>query len=162
MRWATRKHCHVDRAACAWLIRRFIDEAPEFVFVEDPAEVPEDATPFDMRGAELSHHRGQCSFETFLETYDLIDPVLCEIGRIIHEADLADERFDAPESIGVEVMLRGLSMTNDDDAMLALTDRIFDGLYEFKRQALILGRDPSYCLPGEQRSGASWPPRPSR
>ena len=143
MRWATRPNCHVDRAACAWLIRRFIDDEPEFLFVEDPTDVPDDATPFDMRGVELSHHRGQCSFETFLETYDLVDPVLWEIGRIIHEADLADERFDAPEAIGVDVLLRGLSMTNDDGAMLALTDRIFDGLYEFKKQALILGRDPS-------------------
>jgi len=143
VRWATRPNCHVDRAACAWLIRRFIDDEPEFLFVEDPTDVPDDATPFDMRGVELSHHRGQCSFETFLETYDLVDPVLWEIGRIIHEADLADERFDAPEAIGVDVLLRGLSMTNDDGAMLALTDRIFDGLYEFKKQALILGRDPS-------------------
>jgi hypothetical protein len=143
VKWATRKNCHVDRAACAWLIRRFIDEAAEFVFVEDPAEVPEDATPFDMRGVALSHHRGQCSFETFLETYELADPVLWEIGRIIHEADIADERFDAPEAIGVDVLLRGLSLTNDDDAMLALTDQIFDGLYAFKKQALLLGRDPS-------------------
>lgn len=143
MKWATRKNCHVDRAACAWLIRRFIDDAPEFVFVDDPAEVPDDATPFDMRGVELSHHRGRCSFETFLETYDLVDPVLWEIGRIIHEADIADERFDAPEATGVDVLLRGLSLTNDDDAMLVLTDRIFDGLYEFKKQALLLGRQPS-------------------
>ncbi len=65
MRWATRKHCHVDRAACAWLIRRFLDPEAEFVFVDDPDEVPADATPFDMRGAELSHHGGDCSFETF-------------------------------------------------------------------------------------------------
>jgi hypothetical protein len=143
VRWATRPNCHVDRAACAWLIRRFIDTEPEFLFIEDPADVPEDVTPFDMRGVELSHHRGQCSFETFLETYDLVDPVLWEIGRIIHEADLADERFDAPEAVGVDVLLRGLSMTNDDHTMLALTDRIFDGLYEYKKQALILGRDPS-------------------
>lgn len=143
MKWATRPNCHVDRVACAWLIRRFIDDEPAFLFVDDLADVPDDATPFDMRGVELSHHRGRCSFETFLETYDLADPVLWEIGRIIHEADLADERFDAPEAVGVDVLIRGLSMTIDDEAMLALTDQIFDGLYEFKKQALILGRNPS-------------------
>src|SRR5206468_2521558 len=65
MRWATRRHCHVDRAACAWLIRRFLDPEAEFVFIDDPDEVPADATPFDMRGVELSHHEGDCSFETF-------------------------------------------------------------------------------------------------
>ena len=71
MRWATRRHCHVDRAACAWLIRRFVDPDAEFVFVDDPDEVPADATPFDIRGAELSHHGGECSFEAFLRRFDL-------------------------------------------------------------------------------------------
>jgi hypothetical protein len=92
MRWATRRHCHIDRAACAWLIRRFIDPEAEFVFVDDPDEVPADATPFDMRGVELSHHGGDCSFETFLRRYELADPVLWEIAKVVHEADLADER----------------------------------------------------------------------
>ncbi len=86
MRWATRRHCHVDRAACAWLIRRFLDDEPEFVFVDDPDEVPADATPFDMRGVDLSHHSGACSFETFLRIYELDDPVLWEIGEVVHEA----------------------------------------------------------------------------
>lgn len=143
MKWATRRHIHVDRAACAWLIRRFIDDSPEFVFVDDPDEVPPNVTAFDMRGVDLSHHEGRCSFETFLATYDLADPILWEIGQIIHAADLADERYDAPEAVGVDVLIRGLSLTNDDEAMLPLTDAIFDGLYEFKRQALMLGTDPS-------------------
>jgi hypothetical protein len=56
MRWATRRHCHVDRTACAWLVARFIDPDAEFVFVDDPDEVPADATPFDMRGVEFGHH----------------------------------------------------------------------------------------------------------
>ena len=90
MKWATRAHCHVDRAACAWLIRRFIDADADFVFVDDPDDVPADATPFDMRGVELGHHDGECSFEAFLRHYELLDPVLWEIGRIVHEADLAD------------------------------------------------------------------------
>jgi hypothetical protein len=120
MKWSTRRHCHVDRAACAWLIRRFIDPEPEFVFVDDPDDVPADATPFDMRGAELSHHAGDCTFENFLRCYELADPVLWEIAELVHEADLADERFDAPEAAGLDVLLRGLSMVRDDDELLAL------------------------------------------
>ncbi len=143
MRWATRRHCHVDRAACAWLIRRFLDDEPEFVFVDDPDEVPADATPFDMRGVDLSHHSGACSFETFLRIYELDDPVLWEIGEVVHEADLADERYDAPEARGLDVLLRGLSMIRDDDELLRLSGPLFDGLYEYRKQALLLGREPS-------------------
>jgi hypothetical protein len=144
VRWATRRHCHVDRAACAWLIRRFLEPEAEFVFVEDPDEVPADATPFDMQGVELGHRGGDCSFEAFLRRYELDDPVLWEIARIVHEADLADERYDAPEAPGLDVLLRGLSMTCDDDEdLLVLTAPLFDGLYEFKKRALLLGRAPS-------------------
>ena len=143
MRWATRAHCHIDRAACAWLIRRFIDADAEFVFVDDPDEVPEDATPFDMRGVELSHHGGDCSFETFLERYELDDPVLWELARIVHEADLADERYDAPEAPGLDVLLRGLSMIHDDEELLAITAPLFDALYEYRKRALLLGREPA-------------------
>jgi hypothetical protein len=144
VRWATRRHCHVDRAACVWLIRRFLEPEAEFVFVEDPDEVPADATPFDMQGVELGHRGGDCSFEAFLRRYELDDPVLWEIARIVHEADLADERYDAPEAPGLDVLLRGLSMTCDDDeGLLLLTAPLFDGLYEFKKRALLLGRAPS-------------------
>jgi len=143
VRWATRRHCHVDRTACAWLIRRFVDADAEFVFVDDPDEVPTDATPFDMQGVELGHHDGDCSFEAFLRRYDLDDPVLWEIAKIIHEADLADELYDAPEAPGLDVLLRGLSLTHEDDEVLALSAPLFDGLYEFKKRALLLGREPS-------------------
>ena len=143
MRWATRKHCHIDRAACAWLIGRFIDVEPHFLFVDEPEDVPADATPFDMRGVELSHHRGNCSFETFLEQYELDDPVLWEIAKIVHEADLADERFDAPEAPGLDVLLRGLSLLHDDDELLAIAAPLFDALYAYRRQAILLGREPA-------------------
>ena len=143
MRWATRARCHVDRAACAWLIVRFVDPEAEFVFVDDPDDVPDDATPFDMRGVELGHHDGDCSFETFLDRYELDDPALQEIGRIVHEADLGDERYDAPEAVGLDVLIRGLSLRNDDDTLLALSGPLFDGLYEYKQRALLLGREPS-------------------
>ena len=143
MRWATRPHCHIDRAACAWLIRRFIDPEAQFVFVDDPGDVPADATPFDMRGVELGHHGGDCRFETILRRYDLGDPVLRQLGEIVHEADLGDERYDAPEAPGLDMLLRGLSMTQADDQLLAITAPLFDALYEYHRRAILLGREPS-------------------
>ncbi len=143
MNWATRRGCHVDRAACAWLIRRFIDPAATFVFVDDPDDVPADATPFDMRGAALSHHDGACSFETILEREGLRNSALVEVGRIVHEADLRDERFDAPEAAGLDVLVRGLSMTLDDEAPLEVTAPLFDGLYAFRQRAQMLGREPA-------------------
>ena len=143
MRWATRTSCHVDRAACAWLLRRFVDDQAEFVFVDDPADVPPDATPFDMRGVELSHHSGDCSFETMLRRFELDDPVLWDVARIVHEADLADDRFVADEAAGLDVICRGLSMIRGDDEVIAVTATLFDALYEFRRRALLLGREPS-------------------
>ncbi len=143
MRWATRAGVHIDRAACAWLIRRHIDPDAAFLFVNDPDEVPAAATAFDMRGAELSHHQGDCSFEQILRRYGLDDPVLWDLARIVHEADLADDRYDAPEAPGVDVVLRGLSMVCGDEEVLALTGPLFDGLYEYRRRALLLGRNPA-------------------
>jgi hypothetical protein len=143
MKWATRAGIHIDRAACAWLIRRRIDPQAEFVFVTDPAEVPTKAIPFDIRGVELSHHRGDCSFETILRRYQLDDPVLWRIAEIVHEADLDDERYDAPEAPGLDVALRGLSMVCKDEDTLAHTGPLFDGLYEFFRRAALLGRNPA-------------------
>ena len=143
MRWATRAGVHIDRAACAWLIRRFLDPEAEFVFVTDPDDVPPDAVPFDMRGAELGHQGGDCSFETILRRRELTDPVLQQLAEIVHEADLDDQRFDAPEAPGLDVVLRGLSMTGSDEATLAVSGPVFDGLYEFHRRRLLLGREPA-------------------
>jgi hypothetical protein len=143
VRWATRAGVHIDRAACAWLIRRFVDPAAEFVFVADPADVPADATPFDMRGVALGHAGSDCTFETILRRYDLHDPVLWKIAEIVHEADLDDERYDAPEAPGFDVILRGLSMVRDDDEVLRISGPLFDGLYEYHRRALLLDRPPA-------------------
>jgi len=129
VKWATRSAPHVDRTACAWLIARFIDPDARFVLVDDADEVPADATAFDMRGAELSHHDGDCSFETFLRRYDLDDPALWAIARIVHNADLDDERYDAPEAPGLDVLMRGLSMVRDDADVLTLSAPMYDGLY---------------------------------
>jgi hypothetical protein len=148
MKWATRSGVHIDRAACAWLIRRFLDPAAQFVFVSDPDEVPGDATAFDMRGADLSHHTGDdgaedCSFETFLRRYDLTDPVLWHIARVVHEADLDDGRYDEPEARGLDTLTRGLSMVATDNEVLTATALIFDGFYEFHRRAILVGREPA-------------------
>jgi hypothetical protein len=141
VRWATRPHCHVDRTACAWLIRRYIDPDATFVFVGDPEHVPEDATPFDMVGVELSHHGGNCSFETVLRFYGLDEEPLWSIARIVHEADLGDERYLAPEAAGLDVLIRGLSLIKDDQELLALTTEVYDGLYEYCRRASLVDRE---------------------
>jgi hypothetical protein len=117
----------------------------EFVFVDDPADVPPDATAFDMRGVPLSHHQGRCTFETALLRFDLTDdPTLEEIGHIVHEADLADDTFDAPIAAGLDVLIRGLTLISDSDPeTLAVTDRLFDGLYEHIHRRLLSGRPPA-------------------
>jgi hypothetical protein len=120
-----------------------VDQEAVFVFVDDTDEVEADVTAFDMRGVELSHHGGDCTFETMLRRFELDDPVLWDMARIVHEADLADERFDAPEAAGLDVICRGLSMVLDDAAVVAVTGAMFDGLYEHRRRAVLLGRDPA-------------------
>jgi hypothetical protein len=130
MRWATRENCHVDRTACAWLIRRFVDPEAEFLFVSDPDEVPDDATPFDIRGVELGHREGRCSFESILVRYRLTDPGLARLAQIVHEADLGDERYVAPEAPGLDAVIRALGHARGDPELLELTGPIYEGLYE--------------------------------
>jgi hypothetical protein len=143
MRWATRPGVHVDRAACAWLIRTHIDREPEFSFVDDPVDAPPGAVCFDMPGVELGHHAGECSFETMLRRYDLTDPVLWRMAQAVHEADLDDERYDAREAAGLDVLVRGLALLGDDARTLAATGPMFDGLYEYHPQAILLGHEPA-------------------
>ncbi len=143
MRWATRPGVHIDRAACAWLIRRHIDPEARFVFVEDVAEAPAGAICFDIPGATLGHRDGECSFETMLREYELTDPILWRMAHAVHEADLSDERHDAPEAAGLDVLVRGLALLGDDERTLAVTAVLFDGLYEYHRQAILLGHEPA-------------------
>jgi hypothetical protein len=132
MLWATRRGCHVDRTACVWLIRRFVDPNPSFAFFRDPAEAPAEAELFDVAGARLSHHGDDCSFETFLKEYDLRDPVLTEIGEIVHDADLMDEKYGRPESEGLDAIVRGMQLAlPDDEALASHTDVLYDGLYAY-------------------------------
>ncbi len=139
MRWATRQNIHVDRAASAWLISRYIDPDAEFVYVNDPDDVPADATPFDMSGCDLSHHGNDVTFETILRRYDLTDPVLWRLGQIIHQADVEDDLYDAPEAAGLDIILRALGRTHDDEALRQLAATILDSLEDHFRQET-LGR----------------------
>jgi hypothetical protein len=138
MLWATRRGCHVDRTACIWLIRRFLDPDASFAFFGDPAEAPEGAELFDVVGARLSHRGEDCSFETFLKDYELEDPVLHEIAEIVHDADLMDEKYGRPESEGLDAVIRGMQLAlPDDEALSHRTDAIFDGLYtNLRRETL--------------------------
>ena len=128
MRWVTRAKCHVDRTACAWLIRRFVDPAAEFVFITDPSRLPSDATPFDIPGQPFSHHDGDSTFEVMVRHYGLDEPGLVALGRIVHEADIEDERYDAPEAAGLDAIVRGLGLLLDDDQLLEASSTIYDGL----------------------------------
>lgn len=128
MKWATRENIHIDRAASAWLISTYVDPDATFVYVADPADVPDDATPFDMVGCKLSHHGDDVTFETILRTYDLFDPVLWRIAEIIHEADVEDGRFDAPEAPGFDLLVRALGADNDDETVRHLTGQLLTSL----------------------------------
>jgi hypothetical protein len=129
VRWATRRGCHVDRTACVWLIKRYLDPEAEFHYFGDLTEAPEDAELFDVAGARLSHHGDDCSFETFLKEYELTDPVLTEIAEIVHDADLMDEKYGRVESEGLDAIIRGMQLAlPDDEALIEHSDAVFDGL----------------------------------
>lgn len=138
MLWATRRGCHIDRTACVWLIRRFVDPEATFVFFGDPSEAPEEAELFDVAGARLSHHGEDCSFETFLKEYDLKDPVLAEIAEIVHDADLMDEKYGRPEPEGLDAIIRGMELAlPDDDALTHHTDVLYHGLYAYLSRVVL-------------------------
>ena len=136
MLWVTRPRPHVDRTACAWLIRRFVDPEAAFAFAPDrDAAERLGGTPFDMRGVELGHEEGRCSFESILHKYGLTDPALLEIAAMVHDADLDDEKFGSPEAPGLDAVIRGLGLAiPDDHELLRLTDRVYEGLYAWVRR----------------------------
>lgn len=131
MIWATRPGIHIDRAATAWLVATQIDDAAEFVYVDDIADVPAGATPFDMVGVDLTHHGDDVTFETVMRRYELVSPVLERMAEIVHQADVEDDHFDAPEAAGLDVVIRGLGLIHDDETVRRLSAEIFDGLYAY-------------------------------
>ncbi len=132
--WATRSGIHVDRAASAWLITKHIDTDAIFVYIEDIEDVPDGAIPFDIAGCELSHHGSDITFETILRKYEMADPVLWRLGEIVHQADVEDDRFDAPEADGLDAIVRALGLTHDDEQVRTLMFTIFDSLYIYLRR----------------------------
>ncbi len=134
MKWVTRSGIHVDRAASAWLIARFVDVDAEFLYVDDPADAPDDATQFDMMGCELTHVGADVTFETILRRHDLTDPVLWRIAQIVHQADVEDDVFDAPEADGVDLIVRALGADHGDETVRLMTATMLNSLYSYLRR----------------------------
>jgi hypothetical protein len=130
-RWVTRRNLHIDRLASAWLIKQFIDKSPRFYFVAD-GETIEGAIPFDMFGAEFTHHGEDCTFETMLKRFGLTENKgLREIAEIVHDIDLKDDKFHRLDAAGVNSIIDGLSkVLRDDRKLLQQTSIVFDGLHE--------------------------------
>ena len=131
MKWVTWEGVGIDRIGCAWLIRRFVDQDAEFVFVPvGQKPLPEGAEPFDIPGERLSHHGGHCSFHAFLAAYELTDPVLARIARMIDEADTVQEAALEPASAGLDLICRGIRRTSSDDhAAIEKGAPVYDALY---------------------------------
>src|SRR5712692_5755347 len=139
MRWITREHPKIDRIACPWLIKRFIDHEAEFLFAPPAAVLARakerNAIPYDVEGVELSHDGPRCSFDAFLQKYQLTDPALHELAVIVRGADT--DRLDlAPQSAGLLAISLGLSRLypNDHD-ILSRGFLLYDALYEWVRHS---------------------------
>ena len=141
MKFITRKRAKVDRIACPWLIRRFVDPDAEFLFVAadevQAAAKREDAMPFDVEGAELGHAGAYCSFDAIIKKYDLRDPALLQMAKIVRGADTSDRQL-TPESAGLYAIASGFQTLvphafADDHASLAAQSPMYDALYEYCR-----------------------------
>jgi hypothetical protein len=135
MRWVTRKNAAVDRIACPWLIRRFVDPDAEFLYVDagDVERVAreEGAEPFDVEGATLGHVGGRCSFESILVEYRLEDPGLRRLGEIVHGADIESDADLTPESRGLKAIAMGFRRVfgDRDHEKLEAQLPMYDALY---------------------------------
>ncbi len=135
MKWVTRKNASVDRIACPWLIKRFIDPVADFLYVP-AAEVTavaerEGALPYDVGGVELGHVDGRCSFESIILKYGLKDPALDRLASIVHGADVADDINVTPEAAGLKAIAHGFAMVHgeEDHRKIALESPLYDALY---------------------------------
>ena len=151
-RWVTRPRPGVDRMASAWLIRRFIDPRAQFAFAADRDAVPDRGVPFDMFGVAFSHQGGGCTFETLCSVFGIDDPAVARIAAIVHDLDLKDGRFGAPECATVGAVIEGLQLAHaNHDTLLAQGMTLFESLYQSFEQsarsaaprALSRGRKPA-------------------
>jgi hypothetical protein len=128
--WVTRPRPAVDRMSSAWLIRRFIDPEARFDFVPDRTAAPRDAVPFDMFDVEFTHQADRCTFETLCQVFGIADPAVARIATIVHDLDLRDSRFGAPEAQTVGLVIEGLQRAHADDGeLLAQGMALFEALY---------------------------------
>ena len=133
--WLTRPRPEIDRVGSAWLISKFIDRKPKFVFAPSADAVP-GAIPFDMLDAEFSHHGNYCTFETLMRRFAISDKVIAKIGEMIHDADLDDARFQRVEAVGIDRVLKGWAKQGlHDKEILQRGFECFDALYSlFQRR----------------------------
>lgn len=131
MKWVTWEQVGVDRMACAWLIRRYVDHEAEFLVVPVGQQpLPDGAEPFDIPGARYSHRRGRCTFHTMLHAFTLTDPVLARICDIVDEADIVQEVSLEPAAAGLDLLCRGMRrISPDDHVALERGALLYDALY---------------------------------
>ena len=143
MKWITRENANVDRIACPWLIRRFIDKDAVFLFVPKEqvmsAAKQEGATPYDVPGVELGHVDGRCSFESIMLKYGLMDDsALVEMAKIVHAADVSDDVGTSPQGAGLKAIAHGFAILHglDDHKKIELETPMYDALYTWCRAQL--------------------------
>jgi hypothetical protein len=147
MKWITREHVKVDRVACPWLIKKFVDPGSEFYFVPGGQVISEserlNATPFDVPGVELGHHGKECSFDAILKKYNLTtDPALQLLGKIVNGADTDNTLWDQPESAGLNAIAEGfrhLTFCNDHE-INAAEWIVYDALYAYCQEMVKRGK----------------------
>jgi hypothetical protein len=132
LKWITWEKVGVDRIACAWLIRKHVDQDATFVFIKRGCDHKEmDGIAFDIAGANLSHKRGKCSFCTILKEYQIADKTLDQIGAIVNAADSINDLLPPPEAAGLDMICRGLTkVLHDDLKALEIGGIIFDAIYK--------------------------------
>jgi hypothetical protein len=145
MKWVTRENPKTDRIACPWLIRKFIDPDAEIVYVpkDDVLEYAEreGATSFDAPGATYTHRDGMCSFETLIAEYKIDDPAVALMARVVHGADVSEDRDVTAQSAGLEAIADGFALLEvDDQRQLALELPVYDALYAWARKQVSTGR----------------------
>lgn len=144
MKWITRSNVKVDRVACPWLIRRFIDANATFLFVPEDQLLEtarrEEAIPFDATRfpeVKLNHREERCTFEAILEDYKLTDPALHRLALIVRGADVKGQEHVSPESLGLRAIAQGFAASGiSDEERLVREFPIYDALYEYVRQQL--------------------------
>jgi hypothetical protein len=141
LKWVTREHVHVDRTACPWLIKKFVDKNAEFIFVpvEKIEEIvrKEKAVPYDAPGVELGHHGDKCSFDAIVEKYKVKDSAVLELARIVRGAD-TDRPEDAPEALGLDAVITGISIiAKDDHEAIEKARPVYDAFYTFCKLKLV-------------------------